>query len=85
MKAVLDRVFIKLQAYEKKQGGVLLPDSFENQKNVGEVLNVGPEVKSVKIGDIVFFHAFDELPTLKKNVVVVRERSLLAVLEKKDC
>ena len=81
MKAIMDRVFIKLKEKTMKQNGVLLPDCFDNEKNVGEVLSVGPEVKCVKTGDVVFFHTFDELPTLKKNVVVVRERSLLGVLE----
>jgi hypothetical protein len=38
-------------------------------------------VKSVKVGDKVLFHVWDELPTYDPDVVVVRENSLLGVFE----
>ena len=81
MKAIMDRVFVRLRKKNEAQYGILMPDNFEEGKNVGEVISVGPEVKAVNIGDVVMFHAFDELPTLKKDVVVLRERSLLGVME----
>ena len=81
MKAVMDRVFIKLDDEENIRGGILMPESCYENRTIGRVLAVGPEVKAVKVGDRVMFHAFDELPTLKKDVVVVRQNSLLAVLE----
>ena len=81
MKAILDRVLIKLDEKTKKEGGVLLPDDFEKARTVGKVLSIGPEVKSVDVGQRVIFHAFDELPTIEPEVVAVRENSLLAILE----
>ena len=81
MKAVMDRVFIKLDDEENIRGGILMPESSYENRTIGRVLAVGPEVKAVKVGDRVMFHAFDELPTLKKDVVVVRQNSLLAILE----
>ena len=84
MKAVMDRVLIKLDESKKQEGGVLLPDDFLKARTVGVVLSIGPQVKSVKVGQRVIFHAFDELPTIESDVVALRENSLLAVLEEKE-
>ena len=81
MKAVMDRVFIKLDDKENIKGGILLPEDAYDVQTIGRVVATGPEVSAVKVGDKVMFHAFDELPTIEKNVVVVRQNSLLAVLE----
>ena len=45
------------------------------------VESIGEDVKSVKVGDKVLFHIWDELPTYDPDVVVVRENSLLGVFE----
>ena len=79
MKAVMDRVLIRLS--EEKTSNILMPESFERPKTVGFVVAIGPEVKSVRKGQKVMFHAFDELPTVEKDVVAVRENSLIAILE----
>ena len=36
---------------------------------------------SVKVGDKVLFHKWDDLPSPEKDVVVVRESSLLGVFD----
>jgi len=38
-------------------------------------------VHSVKVGDRVFFHIFDDLPGPSEDIVVVRENSILGVIE----
>ena len=81
MRAVSDRVLVRLEEEKPEICGVLLPDTFKQEKNVGVVVGVGPLVKAVKIGERILFHPFDELETLEKNVVVVRENSVLGVLE----
>ena len=81
VKAIMDRVFIRLEAQTAKQGGILLPDSAQTVRNVGIVESVGEKVQSVKVGDKVLFHYFDELPSLDPDVVVVREHSLLGVID----
>ena len=58
-----------------------MPDNFEKTRTTGEVLSVGEDVRAVKVGQKVLFHVFDELPTVQKDVVAVRENSLLAILE----
>lgn len=77
----MDRVFIRLEKEEKTKGGIILADTIENTRNIGIVESIGSDVTSVKIGDKVLFHAFDELPTYDPDVVVVRENSLLGVFE----
>lgn len=84
MKAVTDRVLIRLENKEKQKGGVLLPDGFEKTRTVGTVLSIGPKVHAVNVGQRVMFHVFDELPTIEPDVVAVREGSLLAVLEDEE-
>ncbi|MBR2299344.1 MAG: hypothetical protein IJ870_02060 [Alphaproteobacteria bacterium] len=75
----MDRVLIRLS--EEKTSNILMPESFKRPKTVGFVVAIGPEVKSVRKGQKVMFHAFDELPTVEKDVVAVRENSLIAILE----
>ena len=77
VKAILDRVFIKLE--EPKHNGIM---ELDNDRNIGVVLSKGEEVTdSVKVGDKVLFHKWDDVPSPEKDVVVVRESSLLGVFD----
>lgn len=75
----MDRVFIRLEPL--KVNGIVLPEDIRNPRNVGIVESVGELVKSVKVGDKVVFHVFDELETPDPDVVVVREFSLLGIID----
>lgn len=77
----MDRVFIRLEKQETTKGGIIIAETVDNPRTIGIVESVGEEVKSVKVGDKVLFHVFDELPTYDPDVVVVRERSILGVFE----
>ena len=82
VKAVMDRVFIRLDKQEEvTKGGIILAETIENPRTVGVVESIGDEVASVKVGERVLFHCFDELPTYDPDVVVVRENSILGVFE----
>lgn len=61
-------------------GGVLLVSDIPEPRTVGVVESVGGQVKGIKPGDRVLFHVFDELETPVKDVVAVRENSILGVL-----
>lgn len=81
-KAIMDRVFIKLDEQEKV-GGIILAEDVTNPRTIGRVVSVGERVKSVKVGDHVVFHVFDEvpMPTPDKDIVAVREYSILGVFD----
>ncbi|MBQ8661891.1 MAG: co-chaperone GroES [Alphaproteobacteria bacterium] len=81
VRAILDRVFIRIEPPAASQGGIFMPETIENPPTTGRVEAVGPLVASVKPGEKVLFHVFDELPGYDKDVVVVRESSLLGVFE----
>ena len=82
VRAVMDRVFIRLDTKETAtKGGIILTETHENKRNIGVVEGVGPEVRSVKVGEKVLFQIFDELPTYDPDVVVVREKSSPNVVE----
>ena len=85
MKPILDRIFIKLkQENSNSSNGIILPKfGIDKQRaNVGQVVAVGEKVASVSPGDDVMFHPFDELETPDPSLVVIREKSLLAILTK---
>lgn len=81
VKAIMDRVFIRLDKKTAIAGGILLPETVVNERTTGVVESVGEEVTSVRPGDRVLFHIFDDLPTYDPEVVVVRESSLLGKFE----
>lgn len=81
VKAIMDRVFIRLLKEEKTKGGIILAETIETPRNIGIVESVGKDVDCVEVGDKVLFHTFDELPTYDNDVVVVRQNSLLGVFE----
>lgn len=83
VKAIMDRVFIKLDEPEKV-GGIILTEDVTNPRTIGRVVSVGERVKSVKVGDHVVFHVFDEVPVevpTVDDVVAVREYSILGVFD----
>ena len=77
VKAVLDRVFIRLDKQEKKtEGGIILTDGHETERTIGTVEGIGPDVKAdIKLGDRVMFQVNDEQPTYDPEVVEERETS----------
>lgn len=81
VKAVMDRVFIRLEEEKTTKGGIIMVESVDNPRTIGVVESIGSDVKCVNVGDKVLFHVFDELPTYDKDVVVVRENSILGVFE----
>jgi co-chaperonin GroES (HSP10) len=75
--AIADRIIVRPDSADESK--ILLPDSENIHTNKGEVLSVGPLVTSIKIGDHIVFHPFDELVLPEKNLVAVREKSVLAI------
>ena len=77
IKAITDRVLVRLEP--PKEESKIIFDTPLASRVTGVVESVGEKVSSVKIGDKILFHVFDELPTLDKDLVVLREKSILGV------
>ena len=77
-KAINDRIIIRLDEQEKKQ--FIVNDNFTHRDR-GVVIGIGNMVKSVKPGDHVIFHLFDEIALPDDGLAVIREKSLLAKIE----
>ena len=76
-KAIKDRVIVRLS--DSPQSGQLISLQ-DNLRDRGIIIDIGAAVKDLHIGDEVVFHIFDELPLPEKNLVVVREKSILGIL-----
>ena len=82
VKAVMDRVFIRLDSKPAAtEGGIFFTDDHDGERTIGTVESIGPEVNCVSPGERVLFHVFDELPSYDPEVVVVRQNSILGVFE----
>lgn len=80
-RAIMDRVIVRL-CHENKSSLIL--STAEQIRNCGVVLSVGDAVSEVKTGDKIMFHQYDELPLGQKDIVVVREKSILGIINESD-
>jgi chaperonin GroES len=88
-----DRVVVERDSKEEKSaGGILLPDNAREKPQMGKVLSVGDgkQLKNgerrplqVKAGDKVYFTAWagDEYKSGDKNVLIMREDDILAIID----
>lgn len=79
IKAIGDRIFIRLDKDTDNSANKIIMDTKYYPRCIGKIESIGNLVTSVKTGDHVLFHVFDELPTADKDLVVVRESSILGV------
>lgn len=77
-KAINDRIIVKLDEVSDKH--LLLLNNRE-PRYCGTVVDVGKEVNSVKVGEHIIFHPYDELDLPQDDLVIVREKSVLAVID----
>ncbi len=93
IKPLADRVVLKvLEAEEKTESGIVLPDTAKEKPQQGKILAVGPGKvtddgktipMSVKVGDVVLFakYAGTEVKYKGEEVLIMRESDILAVVE----
>lgn len=93
MRPLRDCVLVqRVEKEEKTAGGIYIPDSAKDEKSqVGKVLAVGPGKPAadgtvipmqLKAEDLVFFGKFSGIDA-GKDLVVLREDEVFAVIEKK--
>ena len=92
IKPLSDRVVVRpLEAEEKKQGSIIIPDTAKEKPMQGEVVAVGPGkiaesgqkiAMEVKKGDKVLYgkYAGTEVTIDGKDYLIMRESDILAIL-----
>ncbi len=92
IKPLADRVIVRpIEPEEKKQGGIIIPDTAKEKPQEGEVIAVGPGkindsgakvAMEVKKGDRVLYgkYAGTEVTIDGKEYLIMRESDLLAVV-----
>ena len=87
-----DRVVVQpMEAEEKKQGGIIIPDTAKEKPQQGKILAVGPGRVSdsgekvameVKVGDVVLYGKYSgtEVTIDDEDLLIMRESDILAVL-----
>ncbi|MDZ7374543.1 MAG: co-chaperone GroES [candidate division KSB1 bacterium] len=92
IKPLADRVVVKpIEEEEKKQGGIIIPDTAKEKPQKGEVVAVGPGKidengkrvpMEVKVGDKVLFgkYAGTEVEIDGEQYLIMRESDILAII-----
>ena len=92
IKPLADRVVVKpIEEEEKKQGGIIIPDTAKEKPQKGEVVAVGPGKvddngnripMEVKVGDKVLFgkYAGTEVEIDGEDYLIMRESDILAIV-----
>lgn len=93
LKPLGDRVVVEREeAEERTKGGIVLPDTAKNKSQRGKVVAVGDgrllkdgkrHALQVRSGDRILFSAYagDEFKLNGKEVLLMREEDILAVVE----
>ena len=86
IKMLTDRVLVKLgdaEGERRSSGGIVIPATAQMSKRLAwaEVVGVGPNVRSLEIGDQVLFNPEDryEVEVRGEDYVILRERDIHAV------
>ncbi|MDZ7359944.1 MAG: co-chaperone GroES [candidate division KSB1 bacterium] len=92
IKPLADRVVVKpLETEEKKQGGIIIPDTAKEKPMQGEIVAVGPGkitesgqkiAMEVKKGDKVLYGKYSgtEVSIDGKDYLIMRESDIFAIL-----
>ena len=90
IKMLHDRVLVRVSADEgerRSSGGILIPATAQMGKRLawGEVVAVGPNVRSMEVGDQVLFNPEDryEVEVRGTDYLILRERDIHAVAAKR--
>ena len=89
-----DRVVVRrIEADQKTQGGIIIPDTAQEKPQEGEVVSVGPGARNergeliapaLKVGDRVLFGKWSgtEVKIGGEDLLIMKESDILGVIEK---
>lgn len=90
-----DRILVERIEEEMKKGNIIIPDTAKEKPQHGKVIAVGPGridetgkriPMDVKKGDLILFGKYsgNEIKVDDKELLIMREEDVLAVIEKKE-
>ena len=82
LKPLADHVVLEAVKEPAKKSTILLPESVEKEKSeIGRVVAVGPDVKNIKKGNIVFYRKYSEhkIKYGDKEFIVVKDEDIFAI------
>lgn len=86
IKPLKDRVVVKYSSeeLEKTPGGIYVPDVAKEKPQKGTVVEIGSEVKEVKVGDTVLFdkYAGSKIKVDDVEYLIIKEEEILGIVEK---
>ncbi|ACI22172.1 MULTISPECIES: co-chaperone GroES [Thermodesulfovibrio] len=86
IKPLKDRVVVKFSSeeLEKTPGGIYVPDVAKEKPQKGTVVEIGSEVKEVKVGDTVLFdkYAGSKIKVDDVEYLIIKEEEILGIVEK---
>ncbi len=86
LKPLKDRVVVSYsEEIEKTSGGIYVPDSAKEKPQQGKVEAVGPEVKELKVGNVVLFDKYSGSKVMvdDKEQLIIKEEDILAIVQLK--
>ncbi len=90
-----DRILVERIEEEMKKGNIIIPDTAKEKPQQGKVIAVGPGridesgkriPMDVKKGDMILFGKYsgNEIKVDDKELLIMREEDVLAIIEKKE-
>ena len=83
IKPLADRVVaIREEAQAKTASGIYLPDTAKEKPLIAVVKAIGPDVKSLKVGDKIIYREYSttDLKIDGKEYLIIKEEDVLATL-----
>ena len=95
IRPLADRIVVERVEEEVKKGGIIIPDTAKEKPQQGKVIAVGVGrvddkgnriAMEVKKGDLILFGKYsgNEIRMNDKEVLIMREEDVLAIIEKKE-
>ncbi len=95
VRPLADRLVVERVEEEVKKGGIIIPDTAKEKPQQGKVIAVGVGrvddkgnriAMEVKKGDLILFGKYsgNEIRMNDKEVLIMREEDVLAIIEKKE-
>jgi len=90
IKMLNDRILVSIEQAEgerRSSGGIVIPATAQTSKRLtwAEVVGIGPNVRSMELGDRVLFNPEDryEVEVRGRDYIILRERDIHAVAAKR--